>query len=433
MRLPTRSEWWLSSQNGRKGTHERQPHYTAWGGASARACSPPCLRYADSVAAFESGLQLDPSNAQMTQALADVAAKLVAAERLYHAAAASDLPTVSAALQARVHPDGYRAPDGSTALIAAARSNAPGVVQELLAAGAKLGSRTAAGETAHLVARRHGYEAVSRLLPAEEKASFGALFGAAAKLAGGVSAAARELAEKKRPGPTGGAAGGTDPAARQHAELKSHGERQSRDEAELAREEEAAEQRAIESSLRTRAAEEERARRDEANRVDRVALAERQRIEAEERSAVEAVAAAEEANEAEARRAAAAAERGRLVEQLKADGNAVFREGRYSDAANLYSQAAELDPHNGVLFSNRSGALTALGAYDRALADADRCVELRPDWPKGHARRAAALHGLRRFRDAVHAYDRALGLEPTDEVLVAARRQSSFALAIEAE
>eukprot|EP00962_Isochrysis_galbana_P033166 scaffold11043_cov111-Isochrysis_galbana.AAC.6 len=39
MRLPTRSEWWLSSQNGRKGTHERQPHYTAWGGASARACS----------------------------------------------------------------------------------------------------------------------------------------------------------------------------------------------------------------------------------------------------------------------------------------------------------------------------------------------------------------------------------------------------------
>jgi tetratricopeptide (TPR) repeat protein len=400
----------------------------------------------------------------MTQALTDVAAKLVAAERLYHASAAGDLAAVVAALQARVHPDGYRAPDGSTALIAAARSNAPAVVQELLAAGAKPGIRTAAGETAQQVARRHGFEAVGRLLPAEEKAPFGALFGAAAKLAGGVSAAARELAEMKRPaamamsgaasgaaggaasgaaaaaaggagaGAVSGAAGGADASSRPHSERRSWGDRPfSRDEAENAREEESAEQRAIESSLRSRAAEEDRARRDEADRADRVALAEQQRMEAEERSAAEAVAAAEEAREVETRRAAAAVERERLVEHLKAEGNAVFREGRYSDAAELYSQAADLDPHNGVLFSNRSGALTALGAYDRALADADRCVNLRPEWPKGHARRAAALHGLKRFLDAVYAYDRALALEPADEVLVAARRQSSFALAIEAE
>jgi len=52
---------------------------------------------------------------------------------------------------------------------------------------------------------------------------------------------------------------------------------------------------------------------------------------------------------------------------------------------------------------------------------------------QGHARRAAALHGLKLFLDAVHAYDQALALDPADEVLVAARRQSSFALAFEAE
>ena len=69
----------------------------------------------------------------------------------------------------------------------------------------------------------------------------------------------------------------------------------------------------------------------------------------------------------------------------------------------------------------------------QALADANRAIELRPDWPKGHARRAAALHGLKKFLEAIRAYDAALALDPSDEVLVSARRQSSFALAIEAD
>jgi len=408
------------------------------------------LRYADSAAAFESGLRLDPANAQMNQALTDVSAKLAAARRLYEASALGDIAVVRDALESRVHPEGYRADDGSNALIAAARANSPSVVQELLNAGAKPNTRTRAGESAQTIAKRNGFDAVVRLLPPEEKPPFGALFGAAAKLAGGVSAAARELAEKKMSTAIGGSgpgAGiGTTTSApnvprvdnagvryRMAEEHRSREERRLREEAMRAQEEEAAEQRAIESSLRTAAEEEERAAVQAAAAAERAALEEQVRAEVEERLAVEAVAAAEEAKEAEARRAAASADRERLVEQLKAEGNAVFREGRYADAANLYSQAAELDPHNGVLFSNRSGALTALGAYDRALMDANRCVELRPEWPKGHARRAAALHGLKRFLEAVNAYDRALALDPADDVLVTARRQSSFALAIDAE
>jgi stress-induced-phosphoprotein 1 len=31
--------------------------------------------------------------------------------------------------------------------------------------------------------------------------------------------------------------------------------------------------------------------------------------------------------------------------------------------------------------------------YDNALADAIKTVELKPDWPKGYTRKAAALHG----------------------------------------
>ena len=56
-----------------------------------------------------------------------------------------------------------------------------------------------------------------------------------------------------------------------------------------------------------------------------------------------------------------------------------------------------------VLFSNRSGALTAAGSYDAALADADRCIALEPAWAKGHTRKASSLHGLRRWASG-HAH-----------------------------
>ena len=58
-----------------------------------------------------------------------------------------------------------------------------------------------------------------------------------------------------------------------------------------------------------------------------------------------------------------------------------------------------------------------------------RCVRLEPTWAKGHTRKAAALHGLGRYVEAVNAYDDALKYEPMAEALLIGRRQSSFALA----
>ena len=56
-------------------------------------------------------------------------------------------------------------------------------------------------------------------------------------------------------------------------------------------------------------------------------------------------------------------------------------------------------------------------------------VALEPSWAKGHTRRAAALHGLRRYLHAVHAYDEALAREPHAAALLLGRRQSSCAWA----
>jgi len=45
-------------------------------------------------------------------------------------------------------------------------------------------------------------------------------------------------------------------------------------------------------------------------------------------------------------------------------------------------QAIDLAPKNHVLFSNRSAAYAKQENYTAALKDAERVLELKPDWPK---------------------------------------------------
>lgn len=46
--------------------------------------------------------------------------------------------------------------------------------------------------------------------------------------------------------------------------------------------------------------------------------------------------------------------------------------------------------------SNRSAALLQLSKTTKALADADECIRLQPDWDKGYFRKASALEVLDR-------------------------------------
>lgn len=59
-----------------------------------------------------------------------------------------------------------------------------------------------------------------------------------------------------------------------------------------------------------------------------------------------------------------------------------------------FSQAIELQPTNHILYSNRSAAYTSKKDFQKALEDANKTTELKPDWSKGWGRKGAALHGL---------------------------------------
>jgi hypothetical protein len=71
-----------------------------------------------------------------------------------------------------------------------------------------------------------------------------------------------------------------------------------------------------------------------------------------------------------------AAERG-AAEELRAEGNKLFGRGKFSAAADRYTEAITLDPANAALFVNRAlCSKKAGGAWSRVEADAARALEL---------------------------------------------------------
>ncbi len=47
-----------------------------------------------------------------------------------------------------------------------------------------------------------------------------------------------------------------------------------------------------------------------------------------------------------------------------------------------------------------------------ALCDAEMCMDLNPNWVKSYVRKGAALHSLKRYKEAVEAYEKGLDMEP---------------------
>ena len=57
-------------------------------------------------------------------------------------------------------------------------------------------------------------------------------------------------------------------------------------------------------------------------------------------------------------------------------------EGDFLQAIDRFTEAITLDHSNHTLFSNRSAAYARVGKFSEALRDAQRCHELKRDWPK---------------------------------------------------
>ena len=73
-----------------------------------------------------------------------------------------------------------------------------------------------------------------------------------------------------------------------------------------------------------------------------------------------------------------------------------------------YTKSLNIDDSNHVNYSNRSAAYLKAGDYERALEDANSCIELRPDYAKGYGRKGSAYHAMKKYKNAVSAYKEGL-------------------------
>ncbi|XP_061914165.1 uncharacterized protein zgc:123010 isoform X3 [Entelurus aequoreus] len=96
---------------------------------------------------------------------------------------------------------------------------------------------------------------------------------------------------------------------------------------------------------------------------------------------------------------------------LAEKGIKLVQEGQYFQAANMFTEAIKCDPDDYRFFGNRSYCYYCLEQYTQALADAERAIQLAPDWPKGYFRKGSALKGMKLYRDAQKAMEQVLKLD----------------------
>ncbi|MES1908603.1 MAG: hypothetical protein MHM6MM_001506 [Cercozoa sp. M6MM] len=103
--------------------------------------------------------------------------------------------------------------------------------------------------------------------------------------------------------------------------------------------------------------------------------------------------------------------------EFKAAGVAAFKQKDWEAAVKAFGEAIKLEPTNHAFYSNRCACLTEMGKLDEAIADADKCIELKQDWAKGYSRKGLALFRKGDFGAAADVYEAGLQVAPGDRAL----------------
>jgi len=101
----------------------------------------------------------------------------------------------------------------------------------------------------------------------------------------------------------------------------------------------------------------------------------------------------------------------------KEEGNEAFKNKDYLTAYGHFSTAIALDSENELFYSNRSGAAVHLGKFVEAIKDAQKCIELNPEWAKGYNRLGVAQMQNGQIKRAIETFEEGLLLDPTNTAL----------------
>ncbi|XP_072038904.1 uncharacterized protein [Amphiura filiformis] len=110
-------------------------------------------------------------------------------------------------------------------------------------------------------------------------------------------------------------------------------------------------------------------------------------------------------------------DKGGKAAQAKERGNGCMKSGRHMEAILHYTEAIKWTPEDYRLYSNRSLGYLKMEQHYLALEDANRVVELKPEWAKGYFRKAEVFASVDFHEAAVQFYKAALERDENDEKL----------------
>ncbi|XP_051210500.1 uncharacterized protein [Lolium perenne] len=118
------------------------------------------------------------------------------------------------------------------------------------------------------------------------------------------------------------------------------------------------------------------------------------------------------------------AKRKTRVAGYKAMASYAFKTKDYNNAILTYSLLILLEPADATWFSNRSLCWYHMSDGAKALADANECRRIRPDWPKACYRQGTALMLLKDYKGASQRFCDGLKLDPGNAEIDAALRKA---------
>ena len=93
-------------------------------------------------------------------------------------------------------------------------------------------------------------------------------------------------------------------------------------------------------------------------------------------------------------------------------GNACYFKGDYERAIADFDQAIELKPDDADAYFNRGVVYYYKGDYDHAIAEYDQAIKLKPDYPAAYNNRGLAYADKGDYERAIADFDRAIELKP---------------------
>lgn len=131
----------------------------------------------------------------------------------------------------------------------------------------------------------------------------------------------------------------------------------------------------------------------------------------------DAVAAAEQASRLDPsnKEASAVLRRTKCVATARANGNEMFKSGRYSEASIAYGEGLGQEMCNAVLLCNRAACRSKLGQYQKAIEDCNAALKVRSSYVKARLRRADCYAKMGKWGACLQDCQLLLKQNPDDE------------------